>query len=139
MLTEAIYKERDAYGTYRRRVVMDDTSHVVSDERIKCDPVLVFDPPGPARIDAATGVATVVVSFELRDFDAELRTDSGTLHWCLLDGEREPAFTFTRQLDGGRAVLRFETAVPGEYSFALEPPFPVDLQLMDTLKVQVTW
>jgi hypothetical protein len=61
-----------------RRIVIAEDGTVISDERVKRDPVLTFHQPAPVAV-IDSGVGTVTVELRSRDFDGEERRDSGTL------------------------------------------------------------
>lgn len=135
---EVVSKEHDAQGTYRRRVVRTSDGQIRSDERIKCDPVLHFTPPDPISIRPDTGDASIIIAFELRDFDGSVRKERGLLHWSVKRvGGSEAPTVFTRELGDGAASLAFASEVPGVYVFSLVPPFVADLQLFDEVRIEV--
>jgi hypothetical protein len=140
MNTETILKETDSAGVYVRRRVHDDSGNLVSDERVKRDPVLEFTQPNPVSLDDVTGLASLSLSFQLRDFDGEARTDTGAIHFRLRERmiSGDDGLPFDRQLLDGQLVLSLEFDAPGEYVLTIEPPFLADLQLCELLQVRVT-
>lgn len=138
--TEAILKERDTSGVYFRRVVTAENGAIVSDERVKKDPVLVFTQPALAHLDDATLTAVVTISLELQDFDGEGRTDSGVLQLRIRDRVAldDEGVAFTRPLVDGHAELTIEFDTPGEFVVTVEPPLVSDLQLAEPIRVKVT-
>ena len=139
MNAETITKESDTSGVYFRRVVHDVSGNVVSDERVKRDPVLTFTQPEPTTLDEITGLTVVSVSFQLRDFDGDARTDSGEVRFRLQDrsAPADEGVVFTRQLLGGALVLTLEMDAPGEYVLTIEPPLVADMQLPEPVRVKV--
>jgi hypothetical protein len=139
MNTETITKETDATGTYFRRTVHDSDGSLLSDERVKRDPVLVFMQPAPAAIDEVSGIAVVSLVFQFRDFDGEARTDSGAVEFRLRERDvpADDGVTFTRQLVAGELALTLEVDSPGEYFLTVEPPLLADMQLAELVRVKV--
>lgn len=138
--TETILKETDASGVYYRRTLTSETGTLLSDERLKKDPVLAFTQPPPAVLDDVTITATVTVSLQLQDFDGEARTDSGVAQFrmrdrAIADDEGVP---FTRQLVNGQLALVMEFDAPGDYVITVEPPLLADLQLAEPIRVRVS-
>ncbi|MGN6187052.1 MAG: hypothetical protein ACTHQM_25735 [Thermoanaerobaculia bacterium] len=138
-MTETISKERDTTGVYFRRIVTNADGGVISDERIKRDPVLTFDPPQPVSI-APTGVAVASVEMRLRDFDGAPRDDSGTITFRLRDRDTvaDAGVTFSRPLIDGVVSLMIEFDTPGRYVIACDPPFAHDALLSGELVLAVT-
>jgi hypothetical protein len=137
MNTETKTKEVDATGVYFRRTLHDGDGALVSDERMKCDPVLMFVQPQPVTLDAASVV--VDIHFALQDFDGEARTDSGEIQFRLFDREvaGDEGVPFVRQLVNGELTLSLEFDAPGQYVLTVEPPLLVDMQLVEPLRLKV--
>src|SRR5690242_18067171 len=106
MNLELITKEVDLTGTYMRRIVTTESGHVVSDERIKRDPIFAFVSPVPVTL-AANGLASVPIELTMTDFDGAARVDSGTVLLRLRD-QQQPSdigVTFARPIVDGRVVF----------------------------------
>lgn len=138
MNSETITKEIDTSGVFYRRIVQDANGNVVSDERVKKDPVLAFTQPAVATFGEATSV-TVSIDFRLRDFDGELRTDSGIIQFRLRDRDApgDEGVLFTRQLVSGELTLLLEIDTPGEYVLTIDPPLVADMHLPEPVRVEV--
>lgn len=138
-MTEETGKELQDGSVYYRRIVRSETGAVVSDERIKRDPVFAFIPPTLATIDGMTGVADITVTLALHDFDGERRADVGALVFKLIDTAeaQDEGLVFTREMVNGTVTLTLEIAAAGEYVITLEPPFPFDVQLSQSIRVKV--
>jgi hypothetical protein len=138
MNNETTSKESDSSGVYFRRVVHDATGNLVSDERIKKDPVLVFTQPAPVSLGTADSV-TVTIAFQLLDFDGEPRLDSGEVHFRLWDRDvpGDEGVPFTRQLVAGALELLVEFDAPGRFVVTIEPPLVADMQLPEPVQIKV--
>jgi hypothetical protein len=139
MNIETVTKEADASGVYLRRVVTTESGDVVSDERVKRDPVFIFTQPPAASIDPQTQLATVVAELTMQDFDGAARSESGSIALRFRDSQvpSDTGVVFTIQFANGSAVLELELDTSGEYSVTSEPPFPFDTQLAEPVRVVV--
>ncbi|HEX8169274.1 MAG TPA: hypothetical protein VF824_01900 [Thermoanaerobaculia bacterium] len=137
-MTETILKHVEATGVYLHRRVTDDSGALVSEERLKRDPVLVFSPPPAANI-GATGLAAVSIRLQLVDFDGEPRSDSGTVTFRLRDraDANDGGVTFTRPLALGELTLALDFDIAGTFNITVEPPFLADMQLAEAIVIEV--
>jgi hypothetical protein len=138
MNTETITKETDASGVFYRRTVHDDDGALVSDERVKRDPVLTFAQPPTLRLADAESVS-LSIPFQLYDFDGEMRADGGVVSFRLQDCDisDDEGVVVVRQLSDGALTLALEFDTVGRYVLTVVPPLPADLQLSEPVKVKV--
>lgn len=140
MNIETTYKQRTSTGVYYIRSVRDEHGTMLSNERVKRDPVLVFTQPATATLADTPGSAVdVSVTFRLHDFDGEARTDSGPVQFRLYDRSiaDDEGVAFTREVTEGEVTLTLEIAAAGEYVITIEPPLLADMQLVEPLRVRV--
>lgn len=137
-MNEITTKETDATGVYFRRLVRDAQDNLISDERIKRDPILMFEQPATVSLGEAP-LVSVGITFQLRDFDGEARTESGAVHFRLHDREvpGDEGMSFTRQLVAGALALALELDAPGEYALTIDPPLVADMQLAEPVRIKV--
>jgi hypothetical protein len=138
MNTETVSKEVDESGVYFRRVVLDGEGALVSDERVKCDPILSCARPSTLQLDDGASVA-LQIAFQLNDYDGEQRSDSGTVNFRLQDRdvEDDDGVVFSRQLVNGALTLSMEFDATGQYVLNVEPPLIADMQLAEPVRIRV--
>jgi hypothetical protein len=119
--------------------VRSEDDALVSDERVKRDPVLSFEQPVDATLDETTGIAVVNVALTLYDFDGAVREASGAMTFRLRDRDvpEDEGFVFTLELTSGHATLTLQLDTPCDLVITAEPPFVADLQLAQPINVKV--
>jgi hypothetical protein len=91
----------------------------------------------PVTISATP--ALVTISFQLRDFDGEARSENGAVQFRLQDRDvpGDEGVLFARDFVAGHLLLSLEFDTPGDYVLTIEPPLPGDMQLAEPVRVKV--
>jgi hypothetical protein len=138
MNSETITKEVDTSGVYFRRIVLNTGGELLSDERVKSDPILSFAQPATLQLDDGASVL-LAIEFQLNDYDGEPRTDGGAINFRLRDRDvpDDDGVVFARQLVKGALTLSMEFDSAGQYVLTVEPQLIADMQLIEPVRIRV--